>query len=494
MKKKHRLLQSDTFWGLAAALLVLLQFWWLPGEDGSAADSYSTTVDGKLGLYRTLSQLFPQVTREAVKVVPAQSATLILIAPDRYPNEKEQQQLYEFVYNGGDLLFAPNWMSYEWATPDEPPPEVYLPSLGIHLKYRSDSTVAAASAAAATPVPGATPASPGTTTQDSSTTKEEASSASTDSPETVGSTPATAGSTPVTDGSAPAADGSATSSPAAGSTPVTTANTSVTADDEKEGRGVAVRASSRLVSDYVDFQSTAELQLPSHLTTETLLTSAGGTVEAATWQMGSGRIVVCSSADLFSNRAMLFKGSRRLAVRMTERCSAKNEDSTSNSQPAIVISEYFNASDSFQNTGILFSPTLRIGTLQLLLVAILGIWMAFHRFGPALYVTNSQRRSLTESAQAVGNLQYRLSDGGIVVRSYLDYMTSRLRRRYGSLLRLDQPEQIANRAGMDVEEVRAQLHEAHLMAESGQLPSAKAAAMLRWLAKLQQRLEGIRET
>ena len=63
MKKKRRLLQSDTFWGLAAALLVLLQFWWLPGEDGSAADSYSTTVDGKLGLYRTLSQLFPQVTR-----------------------------------------------------------------------------------------------------------------------------------------------------------------------------------------------------------------------------------------------------------------------------------------------------------------------------------------------------------------------------------------------------------------------------------------------
>jgi len=482
MKKKRRLLQSDTFWGLAAALLVLLQFWWLPGEDGSAADSYSTTVDGKLGLYRTLSQLFPQVTREAVKVVPAQSATLILIAPDRYPNEKEQQQLYEFVYNGGNLLFAPNWMSYEWATPDEPPPEVYLPSLGIHLKYRSDSTIAAAIAAAATPVPGATPASPGNIPENGSTTAEEASSASTDSPETVGSTPAT--------------DGSVTSSPTAGSTPVTTANTGVTADVEKEGRGVAVHASSSLVSDYVDFQSTAELQLPSQLTTETLLTSADGTVEAATWQMGSGRILVCSSADLFSNRAMLFKGSRRLAVRMVERCSAKEEDenSTSNSQPSIVISEYFNASDSFQNTGILFSPTLRIGTLQLLLVAILGIWMAFHRFGPALYVTNSQRRSLTESAQAVGNLQYRLSDGGTVVRSYLDYMTSRLRRRYGSLLRLDQPEQIANRAGMDVEEVRAQLHEAHLMAESGQLPSAKAAAMLRWLARLQQRLEGIRES
>jgi hypothetical protein len=482
MKKKRRLLQSDTFWGLAAALLVLLQFWWLPGEDGSAADSYSTTVDGKLGLYRTLSQLFPDVTREAVKVLPAQSATLILVAPDRYPNEKEQQQIYEFVYNGGDLLFAPNWMSYEWATPNESLPEVELPSLGIHLTYRSDSTVAAAIVTAATTTPGAAPATPETSTQDSSATAEDASTASTDSRETVGSTPAT--------------DGSATTNPTAGSTPVTTANTGVTAEDNKDGRGVAVHASSSLVTDYIDFQATAELQLPTLFTTETLLTSADGTVEAATWQLGSGRVLVCSSADLFSNRAMLFKGSRRLAVRMVERCSAKEEDeySSSNSQPAIVISEYFNASDSFQNTGILFSPTLRIGTLQLLLVAILGIWMAFHRFGPALYVTNSQRRSLTESAQAVGNLQYRLSDGGTVVRSYLDYMTSRLRRRYGSLLRLDQPEQIANRAGMDVEEVRAQLHEAHLMAESGQLPSAKAAAMLRWLARLQQRLEGIRES
>jgi hypothetical protein len=480
MKKKRRLLQSDTFWGLAAALLVLLQFWWLPGEDGSAADSYSTTVDGKLGLYRTLSQLFPDVTREAVKVLPAQSATLILVAPDRYPNEKEQQQIYEFVYNGGDLLFAPNWLSYEWTALNEPPPEVLLPSLGIHLKYRSNITLAAAIAAVATTAPGATPA---TTTPDGATTAEDPSSSTTTDSQN------TASSTPETDGSPP-------TNPTAGSTPVTTANTGVTAEDNKDGRGVAVHASSSLVTDYIDFQATAELQLPTLFTTETLLTSSNGTVEAATWQLGSGRVLVCSSADLFSNRAMLFKGSRRLAVRMVERCSAKEEDeySTSNSQPAIVISEYFNASDSFQNTGILFSPTLRIGTLQLLLVAILGIWMAFHRFGPALYVTNSQRRSLTESAQAVGNLQYRLSDGGTVVRSYLDYMTSRLRRRYGSLLRLDQPEQIANRAGMDVEEVRAQLHEAHLMAESGQLPSAKAAAMLRWLARLQQRLEGIRES
>jgi len=186
---------------------------------------------------------------------------------------------------------------------------------------------------------------------------------------------------------------------------------------------------------------------------------------------------------------MLFSESRRLAVRLVEQCSinsATNRD--------IVISEYFNASDSYQNTGVLFSPMLRIGTLQLMLVAVLGIWMAFHRFGPAVDITTTQRRSLTESAQAVGNLQYRLRDGGAAVRGYLDYMRSQLRRRFGSLLRLDQPEAIASRAGMDPAEVREKLKEAGMMAESSQLPAAKAAAMLRWLSLLHQRLSGNRES
>ena len=94
MKKKRRLLQSDTFWGLTAAFLVVLQFWWLPGEDGSAADSYSTTVDGKLGLYQVLSELYLCVERDVLLVVPKQQSCMVLISPDRYPNEKEQVELY----------------------------------------------------------------------------------------------------------------------------------------------------------------------------------------------------------------------------------------------------------------------------------------------------------------------------------------------------------------------------------------------------------------
>ena len=54
MKKKRSLRRSDRFWAGLALLLVLLQFWWLPGEDGSAADSWSVTVDGKLaGVFKS---------------------------------------------------------------------------------------------------------------------------------------------------------------------------------------------------------------------------------------------------------------------------------------------------------------------------------------------------------------------------------------------------------------------------------------------------------
>ncbi len=57
--KKRRLQQSDIVWAVLAALLVFLQFYWLPGEKGATSDSYSASIDGKLGLYRTLSKTLP---------------------------------------------------------------------------------------------------------------------------------------------------------------------------------------------------------------------------------------------------------------------------------------------------------------------------------------------------------------------------------------------------------------------------------------------------
>ena len=466
MKKKRRLLRSDTFWGLTAALLVLLQFWWLPGEDGSAADSYSTTVDGKLGLYRTLSQLFPRVDRDALLVVPEERACLVLTSPDRYPNDQEQSQLYEFVYSGGTLVFAPNW--------DDPECEMRL--LGIHTTKRiwTDSTTVTPTTPLVVPT---TPA--GDAKMPAESPKPGEIEKTLDETE--------------------ASDKNQISSPeemlqkkTPGLTPAPGLDPSQEEIEEFSTPGEIVNASSDLVDGSVEWNSSADLEVPSYLATETLVTSTSDRVEVATWPMGNGRVVACSSPDIFSNRSMLYRDSRRLAVRLVERGYLHGRDNYSQNTP-IVLSEYFNASDSYAQTGVLFSPSLRIGTLQLVLVAVLGIWLSFYRFGPAEEVSTLQRRSLTESAQAVGNLQYRLNDGGAVIRSYLEYIRSQLRRRYGSSVRLDQVESLANRAGMDVDEVRTRLTEAQTLAETAQLSPDKTASSLRWLASFQSRLTGNRD-
>jgi hypothetical protein len=98
------------------------------------------------------------------------------------------------------------------------------------------------------------------------------------------------------------------------------------APDESEAIGHEIDATSNLVSGPVNFTSTATLELPAHFSTETLLTSSTGQAEAATWTIGYGRVLVCSSADLFSNRSLLYKDSRRLAVRLVEYCATNPTD------------------------------------------------------------------------------------------------------------------------------------------------------------------------
>lgn len=503
MKKKRRLLQSDTFWGLTAVFLVVLQFWWLPGEDGSAADSYSTTVDGKLGLYRVLSQLYPRVERDALLVVPEERSCLVLISPDRYPNEKEQTELYQFVYNGGTLVFAPNW--------DDP--EFKMVSLGIQTKERQWSVTTMATPSATTPAtPGVAPVTVGdpddlpaeaAETQVRSTPETAAPSTGKSAAELeMDAIPPNRSQSAIQSGPASNADSddkNKLSSPeemlkkkTPGLTPAP--GIEPTQDDLEDltTPGEKVDVSSDLVEGSVEWHSSADLEVPRSPATETLVSSTEDRIEAATWPIGSGQVIACSSSDIFSNRSMLSRNSRMLAVRLVERGYLHGRENFGDDMP-IVLSEYFNASDAYAQTGVLFSPSLRIGTLQLVLVAVLGIWLAFYRFGPAQDASTLQRRSLTESAQAVGNLQYRLNDGGAVIRSYLEYIRSQLRRRYGSMARLDQPETLASRAGMNVDEVRMRLAEAQTLADTAGLSREKTAASLRWLAEFQRRLSGIRE-
>ncbi len=468
MTKKRRLLQSDVMWAAAVVMLVLLQFWWIPGDAGSAADSYSNTVDGKLGLYNVLSQLFPDVKRESEALIPRIGSELMILGPDRYPSTQEQQQLYAFVTSGGTLVFAPKYADVE----------VDLTLLGIKTSVRP------LDAAIESLVPNGPPNG-----------SQPPAGAMIDS--TSDATNSTGNAAPVNSvDSDSGSENKATSDSPPATVPTTTASVVPPAVESPLAlpESPEVTVSSTLADGTVTFRSNAMVVTQGE-DWEKIVTTVSGQTLAAVRPVGFGQILVCASPDVFSNRSLLQQDARRLAVRIVERGRTAPHSPTwinSAGPPGIVISEYFNASDSFQNTGVLLSPSLRMGTLQLLLVTVLAIWMAFHRFGPAKYVTNSRRRTLTESAQSVGNLQYRLRDGGTIVGNYLEYMNSQLRRRYGSLLRVDDTTALARRSGMEEQEVRENLQRAKELVSRRRVSSSEASRSIRWLCRLMQGLSGIR--
>lgn len=495
MRKSSRLPRSDIAWSMAVIALIVLQFWWLPGEKGQTTDSYSTTVDGQLGFYRTLKELFPEVSRQNQWLCPERTATLLVLAPDRYPSDSEQQQLYDFVSGGGTLLFAPNWNLESCqlptlgidlqtrffiktstltpaATNSTPPPQAAGPEASAAPDVAGDSTGAAApehTAEAAADAPAASQTVPAELPDDSEADSEAAREPL--------QTPPTAG-LPLDPAAGPPASNAAT--------PPTTA-------PYLDAEHVTVSGS--LVTGAPEWRTRSRLELPARWDSEVLVESESGP-EVASWPLGRGRVLVCSSPDVFSNRSLLFADSRRLAVRLVEHLHQHHH---TDAQPSaeltlagaavpLVVSEYLNASDAYRQTGVLFSPALRSGTLQLSLLAVLALWYGFHRFGPARLTRRAQRRSLTDSARAVGNLQYGLRDGGTVVRGYLEYLRSQLRRRYGGAVRLEQTDALAARTGLPVEELRMQLADAERLAAAPAVPPARAAATLRWLSELHERL------
>lgn len=424
-------------------LLVLLQFWWLPGEDGSAADSYSTTVDGKLALYRLATRLFPCVEREAQRMLPEENCVLLVLGPDVYPTMQQQLELAAWVRGGGCLVFAPNLRQ----------PQLELPELGISIGAFQGVVNSEGGQSAVTETES------GGALRSLSEAQKQAQQRSTP---TV--------SPPV---QSPGAE---------------------QLDEMAEVKVVEVSVNNELTGGTVTFRTPSSVSVPSGLKSKPLVSAWTPGDQVLEVQVGYGRVLVCASPDVFSNRTLLDKAGQRLAVRLLERARTRvPNDGLELWQPMfnsdrIELSEYFNAADSYRSTGVLLSPAMRIGTLQLLLVAVLSIWLAFHRFGPTLVVQVAPRRSLTESAEAIGNLQYRLPDGGPLVGSYLGYLQGLLRKRFGAQVRLDDAAALARRTGLEEDVIRAELQRAIKLAGQPRTTIAVAAATVRWLCRLQSRL------
>ncbi|MCR9198952.1 MAG: hypothetical protein NXI04_09935 [Planctomycetaceae bacterium] len=463
MKTKKRLLKSDRLWLFAALLLLLLQFWWLPGAPRTPDDTFSSTIAGQRGFFQTLQALanaghLPSVERTTDRLVPEEPCTLIVLSPDRYPNEYEQEELTRFVREGGNLLFAPNWVA----------PNCRIPALRIETTetyFAEEDTV----------VPTAAPASPAPTMQ---AEKEE------DAPE-VASSAAQEGESKAESDDTPdnlrdvqdaiARDG--------------TQPELITEFEETIEATVAdLKTSSPLVEGSVKWRTRAGIQF--FRTDPTVLVQTGaGTPQAATWDYGLGNVLLCASADIFSNRSMLFRREAELAVRLVERLHETHDDPAGTK---IVVSEYLNASDSYRGTGVLMNPGLRSGTLQLILLAVLAGWFGFHRFGPAEPDTAAERRTLTESASAVGNLFFRTHSGGEAVARYLDYVRSRIQEQFGSSVRLEDTKLIARRCGLEPDDVRERVDQAIGLSGSRSTTPPQAATAIRQLSDVMKRLSGAR--
>ncbi len=481
MKKKRRLQKSDVFWLTAVALLILLQFWWVPGDPGTPDDTYSNSIEGKRGFFQTMedlsaANLFPPVRRESLRLIPEDRCTLVILSPDRYPNEHEQSDLANFVVNGGTLLFAPNWAN----------PNCSIPGLNIQTEYYNfDDNISVVS-----PVTPALP--PNSADGTSQAVQPEAAELMAEAPdapdvEQPATTPAgRAASDKNPNGILKDAIRQKPVSP-----PRPTQQVSDLADSDDLRNVEKFLTNSQLVEGSVPWQTRATMSTFGKPVV--LVEALQDNVQAAAWPLGNGLVVVSASADVFSNRAMLDDAQAELAIRLVEYAHAHHADHFAFAGTPVVIGEFLNASDAYRGTAVLMSPSLRSGTLQLITIAILAGWFGFHRFGPPKRINTFQRRSLTESAMAVGNLHFRTSSGGEAVHCYIEYMKTQLQRMFGSSLRLNDAKGIALRTGLEPDEVQNRINNACSLDGASSATASQAASAIRDLSELLELLTGNRK-
>lgn len=212
-----------------------------------------------------------------------------------------------------------------------------------------------------------------------------------------------------------------------------------------------------------------------------ILVEHRGAPQAAKLSHGSGEIVFVASPLIFSNQLLTYGDNSILAIRLLEQF----EDVY-----YIEFDESLNASGTPKSVGILFDPTIRPITIQLILLCFLYGWWNSRRFGPLLPKLLTPRQNIVDHTDALGSWYWKSRDGGGVLQNYLKQTVAELRGHATSTQERRRLEPIARRLNLTVDEVLGVLATARSAAEKPRLSWRAAAGWIRKLSELRAARRG----
>ncbi len=432
-KTGRRFWRNEFSWIVAVTVVIGLGFWWIPGGANLSNDTFSAFPSGKLAFYRVIQRTHPHTTRSLEELIPSNSGTdaIVILGPQRYPNKEEWDELYDWVYYGGSLILAARW--------DEPIVDLGTFDLKI-VQSGMASIVTTKETVVIPPEDDGTTADQETVTIESEdkTQNEESEQKETKAAETESDSP-----------------------------------TSV--DFESL---FVVLAETELVEGEVNWNSRGSIDIENADDVEVLVT-ADGKPQVVRREVGSGYIVVSATDEIFSNQSMVEETSGLLAYRIFEKAVVVGD---------VSFNESLNRAGGPKVFGILFDPEFRPVTLQLVLFTVLFGWWGSRRFGPAEVINIEHRRSISEHAEALGTMHYKVGSGDRALQWYLEYFRKKL--RLDSIATTGQKESsvLARQAGVDESEVIELLNSVNENIERRVPTSANAAALIRSLARLKNKI------
>lgn len=434
---KHK---AEIGWLSGVAVIVMLGFWWVPGDRGTTDDTLSVNANGKKAFYLATQKLLDgdyAVSRSTESLIPPDGAdTLIMLGPARYPDDAEWQQLYEWVRSGNTLLFAakhgdPAVTSTDFGFKIIPNAFDEANSNPFGVKPKTGKA-------------GKTKSKTGTSRSVNSETADSESEASESEASTIAKS-----------------------------------TTGDYGDDEDDIASLFEErvATTELIPGTTYWRSDAWIEATDDRDT-TILVTQDGRAQAIVRTIGYGQIVVTSSDYVFCNLASMKSSHRKLAWRLFEQGQTDGP---------VYFEESLNASGAPAVFGILFNSRLRPFTLQLLLATVLFGWWGSRRFGPVVEHDDATRRNIREHATALGQMHYRIKAGPHAVKQYFDLFKSDMR------LTTTNPAQhaaiLATRSGQSETEMESLLNRVIFAMEyHGRLPNAEAAGLLRSLATVRARI------